>query len=167
MSVNAQQGGSAQQAQTSDGVVNTAPGETAPKPVDYVQLMNQLTELEKKINSPNATDAEIDAMKSKIASIEAEVAKKATKRNLAKKIGDLQKQLQEGDGDGNDDGDQAESAEDAGSKAGSAEGAGKKPTGKGVIANEEEHLLPSANSALNSGWFNDILKARKKLVGMQ
>ena len=90
----AQQDASPHKAQ---GVVNTAPGESAPKQVTYEEFMNQLTQLEKQINAYDGSEAEMDALKKKVADLEGEVGKRATKRNLSKKISDLQKQLQQPD----------------------------------------------------------------------
>jgi hypothetical protein len=142
---NAQQGASPQQAQ---GVTNTAPGETAPKQVTYEDFMNQLTQLEKQINASDGSEADMDALKKKVADLEGEVAKKATKRNLSKKLSDLQKQLQQPE-------DESEQAEEAAAEA--------KRSGKGIVAVDEIQR----DALGNYDWFKDMLKAHKKLTGFQ
>ena len=144
----AQQDASPHKAQ---GVVNTAPGETAPTQVTYDDFMNQLTQLEKQISDSSASEAEMDALKKKVADLEGEVGKRATKRNLSKKISDLQKQLQQPEDEG--DGEQAEGAE--------AEAA--KHSGKGIVAVDEIQR----DALGNFDWFKDMLKAHKKLTGFQ
>ena len=148
---NAQQGASPQQAQ---GVVNTAPGEQAPKQVTYEDFMNQLTQLEKQINASDGSEAEVEALKKKVADLEGEVAKKATKRNLSKKLSELQKQLQQPEDDGN--GGQAEEAGAEGAEA-------AKHSGKGIVAVDEIQR----DALGNYDWFKDMLRAHKKLTGFQ
>jgi hypothetical protein len=154
---NAQQGASPQQAQ---GVVNTAPGEGAPKQVTYEEFMNQLTQLEKQIQSvPGASDADLDALKQKVADLEGELGKRATKRQLSKKLSDLQKQLQQPEGEGGD-GEEAE----GGSEAEGAEAEAKRAgSGKGIVAVDEIQR----DALGNYDWFKDMLKAHKKLTGFQ
>jgi len=166
LSDNAQAKASPHQAQ---GVVNVAPGETAPKQVEYEDLMNQLTQLENKIKqSPSAIDSENDAMAKRVADLEGELAKRATKRSLAKKIGDLSKKLSdegigagedaEDAGDGKDQGDGSE--DDNGTKA-PAEA--KRASGHGIVAVDEVN-----KDALGSyEWFKDIMKANTKLKGLK
>jgi hypothetical protein len=149
---NAQQGASSQQAQ---GVTNTAPGEKKPTQVTYDDFMKQLQDLEKQINDSGASAADVDALKQKVADLEAEVAKRATKKSLSKKISDLQKQLQDQD----DDGSQAEGAE---AEADAAEAA-KRRAGKGIVAVDQLQT----DALGDYKWFNDLLKAHKKLVGFQ
>jgi len=144
----AQQGASPHKAQ---GVVNTAPGESAPKQVNYEDFMNQLTQLEKQINASDGSEADMDALKKKVADLEGEVAKKATKRNLSKKLSDLQKQLQQPE-DGDGEGTEAEGAE-----------AEAKHSGKGIVAVDEIQR----DALGNYDWFKDMLKAHKKLTGFQ
>jgi hypothetical protein len=151
LSQNAEKDASPHQAQ---GVVNVAPGEGAPKQVEYQDLMNQLQQLEKQIGqTPGASEAEVDALKKKVAELEAEVAKRATKKTLSKKLSDLQKQLQQPE-------EQAESAESAGE---AQEAEAKRASGKGIVAVDElqKDMLG------NYDWFKDLLKARNKLVGFQ
>jgi hypothetical protein len=143
----AQQDASPHQAQ---GVVNTALGESAPKQVNYEDFMNQLTQLEKQINASEGSEADMDALKKKVADLEGEVAKKATKRNLSKKLSDLQKQLQQPEDES--DGEQAEEA-----------AAEAKRSGKGIVAVDEIQR----DALGNYDWFKDMLKAHKKLTGFQ
>lgn len=150
---NAQQAASPQQAQ---GVVNTAPGEQAPKQVTYEDFMQQLTQLQK----------QIEAFKGRIADLEAELAKRAENGGAAKKV-----------------------SEEAGQKAGSVATAsaaasaiaspsvtspapeaqsqaspqGQKPTGEGIVAVDEINK----DALGNFDWYQDLLKAHKKLVGFQ
>ena len=150
----AQQGASPHQAQ---GVVNTAPGEQAPKQVTYEEFINQLTQLEKQIQSvPGASDADLDALKKKIADLEGEVARRATKKTLSKKLSELSKQLQQPK-ENVGDGEEAEGeAEADGAKA-------KRASGKGIVAVDEiQH-----DALGNYDWFKDLLKAHKKLTGFQ
>ena len=154
--LNAQQGASPQKAQ---GITNTAPGEQAPKKVNYNDFMDQLQKLEKQITAaPSASDADMDALKKRIADLEAEVAKKAAKGNMSKKLSRINKQLQqmqEGD-DEDDDDDYDEDSQACKSEA-------KRASGKGIVALEEIR-----HDALgNYDWFKDLLKAHKKLVGFQ
>ncbi len=148
--LNAEQGASPQQAQ---GVVNTAPGESAPKQVNYEDFMNQLTQLEKQINASDGSEADMDALKKKVADLEGEVAKKATKRNLSKKLSDLQKQLKQPE----DESEQAESSEAEGAEAEA------KRSGKGIVAVDEIQR----DALGNYDWFKDMLKAHKRLIGFQ
>ena len=160
---NAQQGASPHQAQ---GVVNMAPGETAPKQVEYQDLMNKLQDLQKQIMQ--SSEADIDALKKKVADLEAEVAKRATKKTLSKKISDLQRQLQQPE-----KGEQDEEAEPA--EAGEAKATGFPPkseegaeaeasrhaSGKGIVAVDE---LKKDIAGPDYDWFfKDILKAHKIL----
>jgi hypothetical protein len=164
LSENAQQAASLHQAQ---GVVNVAPGETAPKQVEYEEMINQLTTLENKIKqTPSASDAENAAMTKRVADLEAEVAKRATKRTLSKKISELSKKLgedAEAPGDiekpGNGDG---EDAEDAGEDAGKKSEA-KRASGRGIVAVDE-----ASKDALGGyEWFKDIMKANTIMKGMK
>ena len=152
---NAQQGASPHQAQ---GVVNVAPGESAPKQVTYQELMDQVTKLQKQIGDggAGATDSEIDALGKKIADIEGELAKRAKRAGLSKKLSDLTKQLQTPT-------EQEESGEaEAGGfppKAEGAEAEAKRASGKGIVAVDEiqKDVLG------NYDWFKDILKAHRML----
>jgi hypothetical protein len=158
MSVKADDKTSPHQAQ---GVVNTAPGEQAPKQVTYEEYMRQLTELEKQIKQggQGATDAEIDAMTKKIADLEAEIAKRAKRGELGKKISELTRKLGEA---GREGADEAEEAEEGG-KPPRAEAEAKRASGQGIIAVDEI----SKDALGNYDWFKDLLKAHKRLVGFQ
>ena len=147
---------SSHQAQT---VVNVSPGEQAPKQVEYEDLMNQLTQLEKKIRErPSASDADLDALNKKVAELESELAKKATKKNLSKKISELSKKLSE-------EGEEAENLEDAKNtqKAPEGDSTAQKVAGKGIVAVNEINR----DALGNFDWFQDILKAHRKLVGFK
>ncbi len=154
--LNAQQEASPQKAQS---VVNIAPGETEPKQVTYEDLMNQLQQLEKQITEAASSEAEIDALQKKVADLEAEISKKATKKNLSKKISELSKQLseiQEKDEDKEED-DDYHSDDDA------SEVEAKRANGKGIVAVDElQHDVLG-----NYDWFKDLLKAHKKLTGFR
>jgi hypothetical protein len=148
LSENAQKDASPHQAQ---GVVNVAPGESAPKQQTYEEFMQQLQTLEKQITQSSASEAELDALKKKVAELEGEVAKRATKRGLSKKLSDLTKQLQKPE-----TGEEGEEGE-------AAEAAAKKASGKGIVAVDEIQR----DALGNYDWFQDLLKAHKKLVGFQ
>jgi hypothetical protein len=140
-------------------VVNVSPGEQAPKQVEYEDLMNQLTRLEKKIREgPSASDADLDALNKKVAELESELAKKATKKNLSKKISELSKKLSE-------EGEEAEDLEDAKNtqKAPEGDSTAQKVAGKGIVAVNEINR----DALGNFDWFQDILKAHRKLVGFK
>jgi hypothetical protein len=160
---NAQAKASPHQAQ---GIVNVAPGESAPKQVTYQELMDQMTKLQKQITEgPSASDSELDTLKKRVAELESEIGKRATKRSLSKKISELSKKLAE----------PAEEGESGDGEAGfppKAEGtiiptlaeaeaqknAGK-ASGKGIVAIDEiqKDVLG------NYDWFKDILKAHRML----
>lgn len=155
---NAQAKASPHQAQ---GVVNVAPGESAPKQVTYQELIDQVTKLQKQLGDGgvSATDSEIDALGKKIADIEAELGKRAKKAELSKKISDLTKQLQAPT-------EQGESGEAGAGFPPKAEGAeaeaqknAGKASGKGIVAVDEiqKDVLG------NYDWFKDILKAHRML----
>jgi len=158
MSVKADKDASPHQAQ---GVVNVAPGETAPKQVEYQDLMNQLQQLEKQIREghPSASDSEIDALNKKIGELEAEIGKKARKRELSKKLSELTKKLSEEEATPEEEG--KEEGEEA--KIPKAEAEAKRASGKGIVAVDEI----SRDMLGNYDWFKDLLKAHKKLVGFQ
>ena len=144
---NAQQSASPQRAQ---GVVYVAPGETSPKQVTYEDFMQQLQQLEKQITQTSTSEAEVEALKKKVAELEGEVAKRATKRSLSKKISELSKQLQQPQEDGNEGEDsEAESA--------------RRASGKGIVAVDEMQR----DALGNYDWFKDLLKAHKRLTGFQ
>jgi hypothetical protein len=166
MSAKADKDASPLQAQ---GVVNVAPGEQAPKQVEYEDLMNQLQQLEKQITKAGVSEAEMDALKQKVAELEGEVAKKATKKTLSKKISELSKKLAEPEEEGEEaeeaeEGEEAEEAEEAKKVKGEeAEAEAKKASGKGIVAVDEI----SKDMLGNYDWFKDLLKAHKRLVGFQ
>jgi hypothetical protein len=176
---NGQQAASPHQAQ---GVTNVAPGEGAPKQVTYDELTNQVTKLWDQLKTAG-TDAEIDALGKKVAEIEAEVAKRATKKGLTQKLNELSRKMSESAADAAGDGsakkskkgedDASEGDGDGDGKkpvpqAESAEAAGRKATGKGIISSKELDI--EQNSVNENGpsapWFQDFLKAnaaQKKL----
>jgi hypothetical protein len=170
ITMDANQGSSAQKADGSDTVVNTTSDVGSANPVDYQQMMDQLTKLENQINAnPSASDSEIDSMKSKIAELESEVAKRANKKTMAKKLADLKKKLSESADEsigasedackkGSEDSQDApeDATEDAAKKA--------KATGKGLIADELSQTRGSNDFA---PWFKELIKADRKLVGIQ
>jgi hypothetical protein len=160
---NAQQAASPHQAQ---GVVNVAPGETAPKQVEYQDLMNKLQDLQKQIMQ--GAEADIDALKQKVADLESEISKRATKKSLSKKISDLQKQLQQPESEEGEEGEaEAEGAKrgiEIPPKAGEGEteAEAKKASGKGIVAVDE--LKKGDMAGPDYDWFfKDILKAHKIL----
>jgi hypothetical protein len=155
MSAKADKDASPLQAQ---GVVNIAPGETAPKQVEYENLMNQLQQLEKQITQTTASDAEVEALKKKVADLEGEVAKRVSKRTLSKKISELTKQLQKPE-----EGEEGEEEAEEARKGEEAEAEAKKASGKGIVAIDEINK----DMLGNYDWFKDLLKAHKKLVGFQ
>jgi hypothetical protein len=112
----------------------------------YQELMDQMESLTKQIET--ASDAEIEGIKSKIAEIDAEVGKRATKKALTQKLNEMSRKLSES----------AEDADDACNKPAASKQA---PKGQGIIATQE--LVQGANL----GWFQDLLKANSKLKGMQ
>src|SRR5271157_4206189 len=97
---NGQQAASPHQAQ---GVVNVAPGEGAPKQVTYDELTNQVVKLMDQVKTAG-TDAEIEALNKKVAEVEAEVAKRATKTALTRKLTELSKKMSESAADAADAG---------------------------------------------------------------
>jgi hypothetical protein len=164
---NAQANASAHQAQ---GVVNVAPGESAPKGLDYEQMMNQLTTLENQITqSPQAEDAEAAAMTKRIKALEAEVAKRATKKTLSKKISELSRKLSEEGEEGEEakkgeEGEEGEEAEEGAKGPGVRTAEAKRGSGRGIISVED-----GGNKDIlgNYGWFKDLIAAGKKLKGMK
>jgi hypothetical protein len=152
---NAQQSASPHQAQ---GVVNVAPGESAPKQVTYQELMDQVTKLQKQITEgPSASDAELDTLKTKVAELESEIGKRATKRSLSKKLSDLTKQLQTPAEEG-EEGEEAEGASKIPTLAEAQKNVGK-ASGKGIVAVDEIQK----DALANYDWFKDILKAHRML----
>jgi hypothetical protein len=148
---NAQQNASPHQAA---GTVNTAPGESAPKEVNYEDFMKQLTDMQKQLEQQPGTNEELASLQKKVDDMQAEVEKKATKRALSKKMSDLQKQLQQPDGDSEED---AEACRNSGK-------AEAKRSGKGIVALDEikKPLGPSYD------WFSkDLLKASAQLPNIK
>ena len=144
---NAQQSASPHQAQS---VVNIAPDETSPKQFTYEDFMQQLQQLEQQITQSNASETEVEALKKKVAELQDEVAKRATKRSLSRKISELSKQLQQPQQD-NEDAEKQETEATATRHA----------SGKGIIAVDEMQR----DALGNYDWFKDLLKAHKKLTG--
>jgi hypothetical protein len=147
---NAQIGASPHQAQ---GVVNVAPGETEPKQLTYEDFMQQLQELERQITQSSSSDADVEALKKKVAELEDAVAKRATKRSLSKKISELSKQLQQTQQDDEDEGDEQENQTASTRHA----------SGRGIVAVDEVQR----DALGNYDWFKDLLKAHKKLTGFR
>jgi hypothetical protein len=146
---NAQQGASPHQAQ---GVVNVAPGEQAPKEHTYQEYIDQLTQLEKQImQRPGASDAELDSLNKKLADLEGELAKRARKAELGKKISELSKKLGEAQEEGQEEGEEE-------GKSPSAEEA-KRASGKGIVATDEINR----DALGNYDWFKDLIKASRKI----
>jgi hypothetical protein len=159
---NAQKGASPHQAQ---GVVNVAPGESTPKQVTYQELMDQVTKLEKQITEgPSASDAELDTLKKRVAELESEIGKRATKRSLSKKISELSKKLVEPEEAEEGESSEVEAFEippkAKGTEAEAQKNAGK-ASGKGIVAVDE---LNKDTAGPDYDWFfKDILKANKML----
>jgi hypothetical protein len=149
------------------GVVNVGPGEQAPKQVEYQDFMQHLQQLEKKIReTPSTSEAEIEALESKFRALEAELAKRAKKSTLSKKISELSKQLAEIESEEQgEESEEAEEAEEAKKKKGQevAEPEAKRASGKGIVAIDEI----SRDALGNYDWFQDLLKAHKRLVGFR
>ena len=155
MSVKADDKASPHQAQA---VVNVAPGETAPKQVEYEDLMNQLQQLEKQITQTKAEEGEVEAFKKKVADLEAELAKRASKKTLSKKISELSKRLAEVEGEEAEEAKKSEEAE--AEESSEAEAEAKRASGKGIVAVDELQR----DVLGNYDWFRDILKAQRKLL---
>lgn len=155
---NGQAGASPNKAQ---GIVNLAPGEKAPTQIDYPDYEKQLQDISDQLKTAGS-HAEIDAIGKKIADIEAEVAKYATKKALTQKINQLSKKMSESaeavgkqgeaascksekDGDGNDgDGDDGEDSKPQQAKV----------HGKGIINREEDETKQDPQK-----WFKELFKA--------
>jgi len=155
MSVKADDKASPHQAQA---VVNVAPGESAPKQVEYEDLMNQLQQLEKQITQTKAEEGEVEAFKKKVADLEAELAKRASKKTLSKKISELSKRLAEVEGEEAEEAKKSEEAE--AEESSEAEAEAKRASGKGIVAVDELQR----DVLGNYDWFRDILKAQRKLL---
>jgi hypothetical protein len=168
LSENAQAKASPLQAQ---GIVNVAPGEGAPKQVTYEELQNQLKTVGDQLMK--AEGAEIEALGKKVAELDAEIAKRATKKSLTEKLNQLSKKLSESAADAadaesvrkgkkgeNGDAEDLPGAPKGPDNAEVAESAAHKPAGKGLISNEEMDEEASGPSA---PWFKDMLKAHALL----
>jgi hypothetical protein len=142
---NAEPSASSVQAQTQANAQGLVAGKKAGD-LSYQELMDQMQSLNKQVES--ASDAEIEGIKSKIAEIDAEVGKRATKKALTQKLNELSRKLSES----------TEDTEDACNKPAASKHA---PKGQGIIAMQEPV------QGANLGWFQDLLKANSKLKGMQ
>jgi len=174
----AQQASSPHKAQ---GVVNTnnGQGESAPSQVNYADFMKELEGLQNQIASDD--DAEADAMRAKIAALQKQVANRATKQQLGKKISDLQQQLDSGSGaaedaeepDGDEDGTTNENLVDTSDDGAVSSKTSHKATGKGMIGTDAERNQPGMAGETtmsvfgNIDWFKDVAKATAKLKGMR
>jgi hypothetical protein len=170
-------------------IINLGEGEKAPSQVDYGPFMKQLQDLENQIRQASEGaegDAEIDTLKQRLSKLESDVAKRATKRALSKKISELSKKLseegEEGDeggpqpsgpidviskrkGEEAEEGAEAEEAEEA--EASSKTRSVVRAAGLGIIAPEELKNGDALKSP-DYDWFSkDLLKAHSKLVGMK
>jgi len=140
---NAQNGASPYQAQ---GIVNTSTDDSAPKQLTYEDFLEQLQQIEQQINQAVSSQSEVEALKGKIAELEDQVAKRATKRSLSKKLSELAKQLSQGDED--TEGSEAQA---------------RRANGRGIVAVDEVQ----ADAFGNYSWFKDLLKANKRLSGFE
>src|SRR5271157_1911190 len=86
---NGQAGASPNKAQ---GVINLAPGEGAPKQVTYEDFEKQLNDISNQLKTAG-TDSEIAELGKKIADIETEMSKHATKKALTQKLNQLSKKM--------------------------------------------------------------------------
>jgi archaellum component FlaD/FlaE len=150
--------------------------------------MKQLQDLKQQIYQAEGAEAdgEIDTLKKQVAKLESDLAKKATKRTLAKKVSELSKKMseaaeegEEGDENDEDEDEQTEpkgpvdviskrKATAAGKGAPEAEAESQKTpygAGKGIVAVDE--LQKDALGGPDYGWFKDILKAKNRLVGLK
>ncbi len=146
-------------------VVNVTDGEGAGKDVTYEDIMGQIESLSDSIKSVGGSgnkNASVDDLKK-------------FRARVGKKIAALKKQLDEsGDGEAEGEAD-AEAEAKKGKKAdadaeGEAEGCDKPAEAKrashgaGVIPTDEMAVKTDAGQY---GWFKDLLKANKKMVGIQ
>lgn len=177
------EGASPHQAQ---GIVNVAPGEGAPKQVTYEEMQNQLKTIGDQLMK--AEGAEVDALGKKVAELESEIGRRATKTALTRKLTELSKKLSESAEDAGADAKRGESADSArkgesaaAKKKGETDGDAlddqddgdgtdkKKPTqaesagarGKGIISTED-----TEQAGPNAGWFKDLLKANARMKQM-
>ena len=181
----AQQASASHQAQ---GVVNVnnGEGETAPTQVNYNDFMNQLEQMQNQLTMSDATEAE--AMKAKIAALQKQIANRATKQQLSKKISDLQQQLQnpppsaeagdantsEDDGDGDDDEEGVNPMlVDTSDDGAVSSKTSHKATGKGRVGTPEQNNQPAMVGEQtmsvfgNIDWFRDVAKATAKMKGLR
>ncbi|MEM1589806.1 MAG: hypothetical protein QW175_05260 [Candidatus Bathyarchaeia archaeon] len=159
MSVKADEKASPQQAQ----VVNVAPGETAPKQVEYEDFMKQLEKLMQQIKG-EASDEAIEALEAKVKALEAELAKRAKKSTLAKKLSELSKRLAELEAEKGEEAEEAEEAKVPVPPVSEAEESAKKATGKGIVAVD---VVNAQTFGPDMEWFKDLLKAHRELVGFK
>jgi chromosome segregation ATPase len=129
--------------------------------------MNQLQQLEKQITQTKAEEGEVEALKKKVADLEAELAKRASKKTLSKKISELSKRLSEVEGEEPEKAEEAKKSEEAEAEESSeaehaeeAEAEAKRASGKGIVAVDELQR----DVLGNYDWFKDILKAQRKLL---
>jgi hypothetical protein len=109
---NTQQDASTQPGQGVISNAYTASEEVESKEWTYEDLMNQLQNLEKQIKQvPSASYAELAALKRKLADLNKEIAKRATMRDLSKKISELSKQLQQPEDEEDSESEETEAAE--------------------------------------------------------
>jgi hypothetical protein len=117
------------------------------------------------------SDAEIETLKKQVAALEADLAKKATKRQLSKKLGELSKKMsEEGEEGEKENGEKPTNPVDAVSARKTDQGQGETgespqhATGKGIVAVDQ--VTRDAISGPNYDWFNkDLLRAHSQLVG--
>jgi chromosome segregation ATPase len=157
--------------------------------------MKQLQDLKQQIYQAEGAeaDSEIDTLKKQVSKLESDLAKKATKRTLAKKVSELSKKMSEAaeEGEEAEEGEQGEESDEDEDEEAKPSGpvdvvskrkgslAGKEtheteasPTsntpygaGKGIVAVDE--LQKDALGGPDYGWFKDILKAKNRLVGIK
>jgi hypothetical protein len=155
------------------GAINVAPGESAPKQHTYEEYINQLTQLKKQmgVSSEGLSDAEIDDLNKRVADLEGELAKRAKKAELGKKIAELSKKLAEPEGEAEEgEAEGAEAEAEAEAEEGEAEAeegkrseAKKRASGQGIVALDEVQK----DALGNYDWFKDLLKAHKKLMAFK
>jgi hypothetical protein len=159
--------------------VNVGPGETAPKQVDYGPFLKQLQDLKQQIYQAegDAIDSEIDTLKKRVAEMEAELAKKATKRQLSKKLSELAKRAEAEESEEGEEGEEGTEggpkptgpidvvskrkkgeeaeAEEAEAQEAEASRSSKTPygAGKGIVAVDE--VQKDALGGPDYGWFRD------------
>jgi|SRR5271157_2112958 len=154
---NGQAGASPNKAQ---GVINLAPGEGAPKQVTYEDFEKQLNDISNQLKTAG-TDTEIAELGKKIADIETEMSKHATKKALTQKLNQLSKKMSDsaeaaaackgdstsdGDGKDGDGGDGGDSEDDKPQQA--------KAHGHGLISTAEDEAAKDPNV-----WFKELYKA--------